>query len=99
MVRRAATFTVKTGHWQNTSRRKQYPTCDCVECNWQNVSELGVFRVVETVTLKIVNLLWSRDLCVTHCIVPDILKRNATPEQRERHVDIADVLLEEILKK
>ena len=27
-----------------------------------------------------------------------ILERNATPEQRERHVDIADVLLEEMLK-
>ena len=28
-----------------------------------------------------------------------ILERNATPEQRERQVDIADVLLEEILKE
>ena len=28
-----------------------------VERNWQNVSELGVFRVVETVTLEIVNRL------------------------------------------
>lgn len=28
-----------------------------------------------------------------------ILERNATPEQRERHVDIADVLLEEMLKR
>ena len=36
-----------------------------VERNWQNVSELGVFRVVETVTLEIVNLLWSRELCAT----------------------------------
>lgn len=31
----------------------------------RSVSELGVFRVVETVTLEIVNLLWSRDLCAT----------------------------------
>ena len=29
------------------------------------MSQLGVFRVVETVTLKIVNLLWNRDLCAT----------------------------------
>ena len=36
-----------------------------VERNWQNVSELGVFRVVETVTLEMVNRLWSRDLCAT----------------------------------
>ena len=36
-----------------------------VECNWQNVSELGVFRVVETVTLEMDNRLWSRDLCAT----------------------------------
>ena len=36
-----------------------------VERNWQNVSELGVFRVVETVTLKMVNQLWNRDLCAT----------------------------------
>ena len=34
-----------------------------MERNWQNVSELGVFRVVETVTLEIVNRLWYRDLC------------------------------------
>ena len=40
-------------------------SCGYVECNWQNVSELGVFRVVETVTLEIVNLLWNRDLCAT----------------------------------
>ena len=45
-----------------------------VERNWQNVSELGVFRVVETVTLEMVNLLWSRDLCampfrdLPHCV-------------------------------
>lgn len=31
--------------------------------------------------------------------ISDILERNATPEQRERHVDIADVLLDEMLKK
>lgn len=31
--------------------------------------------------------------------ISDILERNATPEQRERHVDIADVLLEEMLKE
>ena len=31
--------------------------------------------------------------------ISDILERNATPEQRERHVDIADVLLEEMLKR
>lgn len=36
-----------------------------VERNWQNVSELGVFRVVETETLEMVNRLWSRDLCAT----------------------------------
>lgn len=36
-----------------------------VERNWRNVSELGVFRVMETVTLEIVNLLWDRDLCTT----------------------------------
>ena len=36
-----------------------------VERNWQNVSELGVFRVVETVTLEMVNRLWNRDLCAT----------------------------------
>lgn len=29
------------------------------------MSELGVFRVMETVTLEIVNLLWDRDLCAT----------------------------------
>ena len=29
------------------------------------MSQLGVFRVVETVTLKIVNLLWNRYLCAT----------------------------------
>ena len=31
--------------------------------------------------------------------ISDILERNATPEQRERQVDIADLLLEEMLKK
>ncbi len=31
--------------------------------------------------------------------ISDILERNSTPEQRERHVDIADVLLEEMLKR
>lgn len=31
--------------------------------------------------------------------ISDILERNATPEQRERQVDIADVLLEEMLKE
>lgn len=31
--------------------------------------------------------------------ISDILERNATHEQRERQVDIADVLLEEILKE
>lgn len=36
-----------------------------VERNWRNVSELGVFRVVETETLEMVNLLWSGDLCAT----------------------------------
>lgn len=36
-----------------------------VERNWQNVSELDVFRVVETETLEIVNRLWNRDLCAT----------------------------------
>lgn len=29
----------------------------------------------------------------------DILERNATPDQRERQVDIADVLLTEMLKR
>lgn len=32
-------------------------------------------------------------------IISDILERNATPEQRERQVDIADLLLEEMLKE
>ena len=36
-----------------------------VECNLRSVSELGVFRVVETVTLEMVNRLWGRDLCAT----------------------------------
>ena len=36
-----------------------------VERNWQSVSKLGIFRVVETVTLEMVNRLWSRDLCAT----------------------------------
>lgn len=36
-----------------------------VERNWQNVSELGVFGVVETETLEMVNRLWNRDLCAT----------------------------------
>lgn len=31
--------------------------------------------------------------------ISDILERNATPEQRERQVDIADLLLEEMLKR
>lgn len=31
--------------------------------------------------------------------ISDILERSATPEQRERQVDIADLLLEEILKE
>ena len=31
--------------------------------------------------------------------ISDILERNATPGQREHHVDIADVLLEEMLKE
>lgn len=31
--------------------------------------------------------------------ISDILERNATPEQRERQVDIADLLLEEMLKE
>lgn len=31
--------------------------------------------------------------------ISDILERNATREQRERQVDIADVLLEKILKE
>lgn len=31
--------------------------------------------------------------------ISDILERNVTPEQRERQVDIADVLLEEMLKR
>lgn len=31
--------------------------------------------------------------------ISDILERNATPDQRERQVDIADLLLEEILKE
>lgn len=35
----------------------------------------------------------------TKAFEADILERNATPEQRERQVDIADVLLEEILKR
>lgn len=41
------------------------PRVICVECNWQNINESGVFRVMETVTLKIVNLLWDMDLCAT----------------------------------
>lgn len=36
-----------------------------VECNLRSVSKLGIFRVVETVTLEMVNRLWSRDLCTT----------------------------------
>ena len=39
-------------------------------------------------------MLNSRDITIS-----DILERNATHEQRERQVDIADVLLEEILKE
>lgn len=35
----------------------------------------------------------------TKAFEADILERNATHEQRERQVDIADVLLEEILKE
>lgn len=35
----------------------------------------------------------------TKAFETDILERNATPEQRERQVDIADVLLEEMLKE
>ena len=35
----------------------------------------------------------------TKAFEADILERNATPEQRERQVDIADVLLEEMLKQ
>lgn len=31
--------------------------------------------------------------------ISDILERNATPDQRERQVDIADLLLEEMLKE
>ena len=31
----------------------------------RSVSKLGVLRVVETVTLEIVNRLWRRDLCAT----------------------------------
>lgn len=31
--------------------------------------------------------------------ISDILERNVTPEQCERQVDIADALLEEILKE
>ena len=31
--------------------------------------------------------------------ISDILERNATPDQRERQVDIADLLLEEMLKR
>ena len=31
--------------------------------------------------------------------ISDILERNATPEQRERQVDITDLVLEEILKE
>lgn len=35
----------------------------------------------------------------TKAFEADILERNATPDQRECQVDIADVLLEEILKE
>ena len=35
----------------------------------------------------------------TKAFEADILERNATHEQRERQVDIADLLLEEILKE
>lgn len=35
----------------------------------------------------------------TKAFEADILERNATPERRERQVDIADVLLEEMLKR
>lgn len=35
----------------------------------------------------------------TKAFEADILERNATPEQRERQVDIADLLLEEMLKE
>lgn len=31
--------------------------------------------------------------------ISDLPERSATPEQRERQVDIADLLLEEMLKK
>ena len=31
--------------------------------------------------------------------ISDILERNATPDQRKRQVDIADLLLEEMLKE
>ena len=37
--------------------------------------------------------------CLLDITISDILERNATPEQRERQVDIADVLLEEMLKE
>ena len=42
-----------------------------VERNWRSVSKLGVFRVVETVTLEMVNQLWSRDLCATPYVKMD----------------------------
>ena len=35
----------------------------------------------------------------TKAFEADILESSATPDQRERQVDIADVLLEEILKR
>ena len=35
----------------------------------------------------------------TKAFEADILESSATPEQRERQVDIADVLLEEMLKR
>lgn len=58
----------------------------CVERNWQNVSKLGVFRVVETVTLEIVNRLWNRDLCATPlsdlCVFDSVSNK---PFQQERH--------------
>lgn len=57
-----------------------------VERNWQNVSELGVFRVVETETLEMVNRLWNRDLCATPlsdlCVFDSVSNK---PFQQERH--------------
>ena len=41
----------------------------------------------------------SKNYSMLDITISDILERNATPDQRERQVDIADLLLDEMLKK